>query len=110
MSITPNQISSGIDSILSVSFNSAAQHNSLTKLVGTITCGTEVRDIDIEILSLSILPRNSTFATAIPVSSKTQIMIPIASVGFGSHNFDFKIDGPLSRLSLIHISEPTRPY
>ena len=99
VSITPNQISSGIDSILSVSFNSAAQHNSLTKLVGTITCGTEVRDIDIEILSLSILPRNSTFATAIPVSSKTQIMIPIASVGFGSHNFDFKIDGPLSRIA-----------
>ena len=99
VSITPNQISSGIDSILSVSFNSAAQHNSLTKLVGTITCGTEVRDIDIEILSLSILPRNSTFATAIPVSSKTQIMIPIASVGFGSHNFDFKIDEPLSRIA-----------
>ena len=98
-SITPNQISSGIDSILSVSFNSAAQHNSLTRLVGTITCGTEVRDIDIEILSLSILPKNSSFATAIPVSSKTQIMIPIASVGVGSHNFDFKIDGPLSRIA-----------
>ena len=49
VSITPNQISSGIDSIVSVSFNSAAQHNSLTRLVGTMTCGSEVRDLDIEI-------------------------------------------------------------
>ena len=99
VSITPNQISSGIDSIVSVSFNSAAQHNSLTRLVGTMTCGSEVRDLDIEILSLSILPKNSSFATAIPVSSKTQIKIPVDSVGVGSHNFDFKIDGPLSRIA-----------
>jgi hypothetical protein len=99
VSITPNQISSGIDSIVSVSFNSAAQHNSLTRLVGTMTCGSEVRDLDIEILSLSILPKNSSFAAVIPVSSKTQVKVPVDSVGFGSHNFDFKIDGPLSRIA-----------
>ena len=99
VSITPNQILSGIDSIVSVTFNSAAQHNSLTRLVGTMTCGTEVRDIDIEILSLSIMPKNSSFAATIPVSSKTQIKIPLDSVGTGSHNFDFKIDGPLSRIA-----------
>ncbi len=99
VSITPNQIMSGADSIVSVTFNSAAQHNSQTRLFGTITCDSEVRDIDIEILSLSILPRSSSFTTVIPVSSKDQITIPIDSVGTGSHNFDFKIDGPLSRIA-----------
>jgi hypothetical protein len=64
-----------------------------------MTCGTEVRDIDFEILSLSILPKNSSFATTIPISSKTQVAIPIESVGSGSHNFDFKIEGPLSRIA-----------
>lgn len=99
VSITPNQITSGVNSIVSVTFNSAAQHNSLTRVVGTMTCGTEVRDVDFEILSLSILPKNSSFATTIPISSKTQVAIPIESVGSGSHNFDFKIEGPLSRIA-----------
>ena len=99
VSITPNQIMSGVDSIISVTFNSAAQHNSQARLFGTITCDSEVRDIDIEVLSLSILPKSSSFTTMIPVSSKTQIAIPIDSVGTGSHNFDFKIDGPLSRIA-----------
>ena len=85
--------------MISVAFNSAAQHNSMTKLVGTISCESEIRDIDIEILSLSILPKNSSFATSIPVTSKTQISIPIDSIGTGSHNFEYKIDGPLSRIA-----------
>ena len=71
----------------------------MTKLVGTISCESEIRDIDIEILSLSILPKNSSFATSIPVTSKTQISIPIDSIGTGSHNFEYKIDGPLSRIA-----------
>ena len=99
VSIYPNQIQAGIESVISVSFNSAAQHNSMTKLVGTISCESEIRDIDIEILSLSILPKNSSFATSIPVTSKTQISIPIDSIGTGSHNFEYKIDGPLSRIA-----------
>ena len=99
VSIYPNQIEAGIESVISVAFNSAAQHNSMTKLVGTISCESEIRDIDIEILSLSILPKNSSFATSIPVTSKTQISIPIDSIGTGSHNFEYKIDGPLSRIA-----------
>tara|TARA_B100000287_G_scaffold196596_1_gene185710 strand:- start:3987 stop:6083 length:2097 start_codon:yes stop_codon:yes gene_type:complete len=99
VSIYPNQIQAGIESVISVAFNSAAQHNSMTKLVGTISCESEIRDIDIEILSLSILPKNSSFATSIPVTSKTQISIPIDSIGTGSHNFEYKIDGPLSRIA-----------
>ena len=99
VSIYPNQIQAGIESVISVAFNSAAQHNSMTKLVGTISCESEIRDIDIEILSLSILPKNSSFATSIPVTSKTQISIPIDSIGSGSHNFEYKIDGPLSRIA-----------
>ena len=99
ISIYPNQIQAGIESVISVAFNSAAQHNSMTKLVGTISCESEIRDIDIEILSLSILPKNSSFATSIPVTSKTQISIPIDSIGTGSHNFEYKIDGPLSRIA-----------
>ena len=99
VSIYPNQIQAGIESVISVAFNSAAQHNSMTKLVGTISCESEIRDLDIEILSLSILPKNSSFATSIPVTSKTQISIPIDSIGTGSHNFEYKIDGPLSRIA-----------
>ena len=71
----------------------------MTRLVGTVTCGSQLRDIDIEILSLSIIPKNSTFISTIPVTSSTQIKIPIDSIGTGNHNFDYKIDGPLSRIA-----------
>ncbi len=100
VALSPSQIVAGIESTISVTFNSAAQHNSMTRLVGTITCDSEVRDLDIEVLSLSIMPKNSTYATSIPVTSKTKISIPIESIGTGSHNFDYKIDGPLSRIAL----------
>ena len=99
VSISPNQIQQNVDTMMSVTFNSAAQPNSMTKLVGTMTCGSQVRDIDIEILSLSIIPKNSTFISTIPVTSSTQIKIPIDSTGTGNHNFAYKIDGPLSRIA-----------
>ena len=94
VSISPNQIQQNVDTMMSVTFNSAAQPNSMTRLVGTMTCGSQHRDIDIEILSLSIIPKNSTFISTIPVTSSTQIKIPIDSTGTGNHNFDYKIDGP----------------
>ena len=99
VSISPNQIQQNVDTMMSVTFNSAAQPNSMTRLVGTMTCGSQHRDIDIEILSLSIIPKNSTFISTIPVTSSTQIKIPIDSTGTGNHNFDYKIDGPLSRIA-----------
>ena len=99
VSISPNQIQQNVDTMMSVTFNSAAQPNSMTRLVGTMTCGSQLRDIDIEILSLSIIPKNSTFISTIPVTSSTQIQIPIDSTGTGNHNFDYKIDGPLSRIA-----------
>ena len=99
VSISPNQIQQNVDTMMSVTFNSAAQPNSMTRLVGTMTCGSQHRDIDIEILSLSIIPKNSTFKSTIPVTSSTQIKIPIDSTGTGNHNFDYKIDGPLSRIA-----------
>ena len=99
VSISPNQIQQNVDTMMSVTFNSAAQPNSMTRLVGTVTCGSQHRDIDIEILSLSIIPKNSTFISTIPVTSSTQIQIPIDSIGTGNHNFDYKIDGPLSRIA-----------
>ena len=73
VSISPNQIQQNVDTMMSVTFNSAAQPNSMTRLVGTVTCGSQLRDIDIEILSLSIIPKNSTFISTIPVTSSTQI-------------------------------------
>ena len=99
VSISPNQIQQNVDTMMSVTFNSAAQPNSMTRLVGTVTCGSQLIDIDIEILSLSIIPKNSTFISTIPVTSSTQIKIPIDSTGTGNHNFDYKIDGPLSRIA-----------
>ena len=99
VTISPNQIQQNIDTMISVTFNSAAQHNSMTRLVGTVTCGSQVRDVDIEILSLSIMPKNSTFTSTIPVTSSTQLKIPIDSIGTGNHNFNFRIDGPLSRIA-----------
>ena len=99
VTISPNQIQQNIDTMMSVTFNSAAVPNSMTRLVGTVACGSQVRDIDIEILSLSIIPKNSTFISTIPVTSSTQVKIPINSIGTGNHNFDYKIDGPLSRIA-----------
>ena len=99
VSISPNQIKAGIDSTVTINFNSAAQHNSMTKLGGTIGCESEIRNLDVEILSLSIMPQNGTYSTSIPVNDKSQIAIPIDSMGSGNQNFDYKIDGPLSRIA-----------
>ena len=50
-------------------------------------------------LSLSILPKNSSFSETIPVNSNSEVSIPIDTTGSGSHNFEYKIDGPLSRVA-----------
>ena len=100
VTIYPEQIKAGIESTILVTFNSAAQHNTMTRLAGTISCESEIRDIEIDVLSLSIMPKNSSYAKFIPVNSNTQILVPIDTVGTGSHNFDYKIDGPLSRIAL----------
>ena len=71
----------------------------MTKLAGTIGCESEIRNLDVEILSLSIMPQNGTYTTSIPVNDKSQIAIPIDSMGSGIQNFDYKIDGPLSRIA-----------
>ena len=95
---TPNMVA-GEAVNLELTFNTAGQHNSKTRLVGSLDCGQEKRNFDTEILSLSIIPQNSTFAASIPVTSKGQIAIPINTLGLGSHTFDYKIDGPLSRVA-----------
>ena len=99
VSISPTEINPNQSTELLVTFNSAAQQNSKTKLLGNITCGNEARDISIEILSLSIIPQDSAFDSTIPVSSQSTIDIPIKSVGQGSQVFSYEIDGPLSRIS-----------
>ena len=99
VSISANQLIAGETTNLEIRFNSAAQHNSKTRLVGTLECGTEIVDLDIEVLSLSILPKNSSFSETIPVNSNSEVSIPIDTTGSGSHNFEYKIDGPLSRIA-----------
>ena len=99
VSISANQLIAGETTHLEIRFNSAAQHNSKTRLVGTLECGTEIVDLDIEVLSLSILPKNSSFSETIPVNSNSEVSIPIDTTGSGSHNFEYKIDGPLSRIA-----------
>ena len=99
VSVSANQLIAGETTNLEIRFNSAAQHNSKTRLVGTLECGTEIVDLDIEVLSLSILPKNSSFSETIPVNSNSEVSIPIDTTGSGSHNFEYKIDGPLSRVA-----------
>ena len=99
VSVSANQLIAGETTNLEIRFNSAAQHNSKTRLVGTLECGTEIVDLDIEVLSLSILPKNSSFSETIPVNSNSEVSIPIDTSGSGSHNFEYKIDGPLSRIA-----------
>ena len=99
VSVSANQLIAGETTNLEIRFNSAAQHNSKTRLVGTLECGTEIVDLDIEVLSLSILPKNSSFSETIPVNSNSEVSIPIDTTGSGSHNFEYKIDGPLSRIA-----------
>ena len=99
VSVSPKQLIAGETTNLEIRFNSAAQHNSKTRLVGALECGTEIVDLDIEVLSLSILPRNSSFSETIPVNSNSEVSIPIDTTGSGSHNFEYKIDGPLSRIA-----------
>ena len=99
VSVSPNQLIAGESTDLEIRFNSAAQHNSKTRLVGTLGCGNEVADLDIEVLSLSILPKDSSFSNTIPVNSNSEVSIPIDTTGSGSHNFEYKIDGPLSRIA-----------
>lgn len=99
VSVSANQLIAGETTNLEIRFNSAAQHNSKTRLVGTLECGTEIVDLDIEVLSLSILPKNSSFSENIPVNSNSEVSIPIDTTGSGSHNFEYKIDGPLSRIA-----------
>ena len=99
VSISPTGINPNQSTELLITFSSAAQHNSKTKLLGNITCGDEIRDINIEILSLTIVPQDSAFDSTIPVSPQSSIDIPIESLGQGSQVFDYKIDGPLSRIS-----------
>ncbi|MEC8249168.1 MAG: hypothetical protein VX043_01460, partial [Candidatus Thermoplasmatota archaeon] len=45
------------------------------------------------------VPQDSAFDSTIPVSPQSSIDIPIESLGQGSQVFDYKIDGPLSRIS-----------
>ena len=99
VSVSANQLIAGETTNLEIRFNSAAQHNSKTRLVGTLECGPEIVDLDIEVLSLSILPKNSSFSETIPVNSNSEVSIPIDTTGSGSHNFEYKIDGPLSRVA-----------
>ena len=99
VSVSANQLIAGETTNLEIRFNSAAQHNSKTRLVGTLECGTEIVDLDIEVLSLSILPKNSSFSETIPVNTNSEVSIPIDTTGSGSHNFEYKIDGPLSRIA-----------
>ena len=58
-----------------------------------------MRDFDIEILSLSIIPLDGLFNSKISVSNRDNIAIPIDSIGTGSHTFSYLIDGPLSRIA-----------
>ena len=99
VSINPGQIYPNTTNEVEISFNSAAQHNSKTRLIGNLSCGGEARDIDTEILSLSILPQNGQFSSTIPVTKDVTIAIPVDSIGTGSHTFIYTIDGPLSRIA-----------
>ena len=75
VSVSANQLIAGETTNLEIRFNSAAQHNSKTRLVGTLECGTEIVALDIEVLSLSILPKNSSFSETIPVNSNSEVSI-----------------------------------
>jgi len=99
VSINPSQLYPDLPTEIEISFNSAAQHNSKTRLIGDLSCNNEARDIDTEILSLSIIPQDGEFSSSIPVTKDITIAIPIESVGSGSHIFTYTIDGPLSRIA-----------
>jgi len=99
VTITPTVIIANQPTVLEISFNSAAQHNTKTRLFGYLVCSGEARNLDIELLSLSIIPQNSQYNSNVPVVSLSTVTIPINSVGTGSHVFSYKIDGPLSRIA-----------
>ena len=99
VAISPSQIAANTPTNIEIMFNSAAQHNSKARMIGNLSCNSEVRDFDIEILSLSIIPLDGLFNSKISVSNRDNIAIPIDSIGTGSHTFSYLIDGPLSRIA-----------
>ena len=84
---------------LEIRFNSALNITQKLALLGHWDVETEIVDLDIEVLSLSILPKDSSFSNTIPVNGNSEVSIPIDTTGSGSHNFEYKIDGPLSRIA-----------
>lgn len=99
VSVNPSQLYPDSPTEVEISFNSAAQHNSKTRLIGNLSCNSEARDIDTEILSLSIIPQDGEFSSTIPVTKDITIAVPVDFVGSGSHTFSYTIDGPLSRIA-----------
>ena len=97
--VNPSQLMRDEATVLEITFSSAAQHNSKTKLAGNLTCGGKVIDLETEVLSLPILPTEGTYKGKIPVSNKVEIDIPINTIGDGEHMFGYKVDGPLSRIT-----------
>ena len=99
IAISDDQLYAGIEKKLALTFNSVSNPNSLTKLTGKLVCGTEVLDVDTQILTLSRIPTNGEYNSEIPAKSNSEIFIPIKSTGKGSQTFEVHIDGALTRIA-----------
>ena len=99
IAISSNELYSGVEKQISITFNSVSNPNSLTKITGKLICGEAVLDLDTQVLTLSRIPISSNYQSKIPANSNSVIQVPINSNGVGSQTFEIHLDGALTRIA-----------
>jgi hypothetical protein len=99
IAISSDELYSGVEKKILITFNSVSNPNSLTKITGKLICGEAVLDLETQVLTLSRIPASSDYQSKIPTNSNSVIIIPIKSSGVGSQTFEIHIDGALTRIA-----------